>query len=303
MSGALDVLLDLAREAEPADDAFVARVMADVRTYEQRPTRRGLRRPMIVGIAAAVLATGGTVAAVVGSNPHRAPAEPPKASARAAVNDAPASPIEVTAAPSAAAAPASTEAEPVKNVVDDASGYLTDHTAFIFDAETGLRLTTETYTNEFSTGKDHRVTLTLENQGSKPVRFSAAKDCALQVMAFPKGSNSAGVYSSPEDYSGRFEWACAGSDVDPRAQPFNEEFVLHPGDRKTADAYLNLGSAGEWKIGGMCRCSYSRQEDVHAAPKSDPLTELFQRTLPSPLLPERSEGRDLVTPGIIVRAR
>ena len=301
MSDALDVLLDLTREQEPFDDAFVARVMADVRTCEQRPTRRGMRRPMVIGIAAAVLVTGGTVAAVVGTNPGAPEPAAPRASARVEVTQAPPSPIVVTAAP-APAARSTTQPAP-KTVVEDASGFLTDHTAFILDAKTGLRLQTETYTNDFVVGKDHRVTLTLENTGSKPVRFSAAKDCALQVMAFPKGSNSAAVYSSPEEYSGPFEWVCAGSDVDPRAQPFNEDFVLEPGDRKTADAYVRLGTAGEWKIGGMCRCSYSRQEDVQAPEKSDPLTELFRRALPSPLLPERYEGRNLVTPGIIVRAR
>jgi hypothetical protein len=38
-------------------------------------------------------------------------------------------------------------------------------------------------------------------------------------------------------------------------------------------------------------------------PKSNPFAELFRDALPSQLLPERYEGHDLVTPGIIVRAR
>jgi hypothetical protein len=302
VSDPLDLLLDLTREEHPSDDMFVARVMSEVRRVEERPWRqRALRRPMAIGFAAAILVTGGTVAAVVGTNPGQPSDATPKASASVEVTQAPSAPIEVTAKPAPAAAPRA--AKPAPKVVEDASGYLTDHTAYILDAKTGLRLQTETYTNEFVAGKDHRVTLTLENTGSKPVTFSAAKDCALQVMAFPKGSNSASVYQAPEDYSGTFEWTCAGSDADPRTQPFTEDFVLQPGDRKTADAYVNLGTAGEWKIGGMCRCSYSRQESVQPAPKSDPLTELFRRTLPTPLLPERYEGRNLVTPGIIVRAR
>ncbi len=302
MSDSLDLLIDFTREAHPADDGFVARVMSDVQSFEQqRWSRRMLRRPMAIGFAAAVIVTGGTVAAVVGTNPSE-PREPtPEATAKVEVTQAPSAPIEVTAAPAPATEPRSVDAAP--KVARDTSGYLTDHTAFILDAKTGLRLQTETYTNEFIAGKDHRVTLTMENTGSKPITFSAAKDCALQVMAFPKGSNSATVYQSPEDYSGRFEWVCAGSDADPRTQPFTEDFVLQPGDRKTADAYLNLRTAGEWKIGGMCKCSYSRQEGVQPETKSDPLTELFRRALPSPLLPERYEGRDLVTPGIIVRAR
>jgi hypothetical protein len=302
MSDSLDLLLDLTREEHPTDDGFVARVMDDVQRVDQkRWSRRGLRRPMVIGVAAAVLVTGGTVAAVVGTNPGHRETPRPKASAHVVVSEAPEAPIKITAKPApAAAAPGS--AKPAPEIVEDASGFLTDHTAFIVDATTGLRLQTETYTNEFVVGKDHRITLTLENTGSKPVTFSAAKDCALQVMAFPDGSNSATVYRSPEDYSGTFEWVCAGSDADPRTQPFTEDFVLQPGDRRTADAYLNLRTGGEWKIGGMCRCSYSRQESVHPSPKSDPLTELLSRALPSGLLPDRSEGRDLVTPGIIVRA-
>ena len=303
MSNALDVLLDLTREEHPSDDVFVARVMSDVRTYEQRSGRRMLRRPMIIGVTAAVLVTGGAVAAVVGTNPSEPKPAAPRISAPAVAPQAPRATVEVTSAPK----PATTSprsAAPAPKVVEDAAGFLTDHTAFILDAKTGLRLQTETYTNEFIAGKDHRVTLTLENTGTKPITFSAAKDCALQVMAFPEGSNSASVYQAPEDYSGSFEWVCAGSDTDPRTQAFSEDFVLQPGERRIADAYLNLRTAGEWKIGGMCRCSYSRMESVSApAPKSNPFSELFRRAVPEPLQPEKYEGRDLVTPGIIVRAR
>jgi hypothetical protein len=305
MSDALDLLLELTREEHPSDDAFVSRVMAEVRVDEQRRTgRRMLRRPMVVGIAAAVLVTGGAVAAVVGTNPSEPKAPTPQVSAPAAAHEAPRATVEVTTAPkTAAAAPTSVAPGPTK-IVEDASGFLTDHTAFILDAKTGLRLQTETYTNDFIAGKDHRVTLTMENTGTKPIAFSAAKDCALQVMAFPEGSNSAAVYQSPEDYSGSFEWVCAGSDADPRTQALSEDFVLQPGERRIADAYLNLRTAGEWKIGGMCRCSYTRTESVNApAPRSNPLSELFRRAVPEPLLPEKYEGRDLVTPGIIVRAR
>lgn len=302
MSDALDALLDLTREELPADDAFVTRVMADVQRFEQkRTTRRGLRRPMVAGVAAALIVTGGTVAAVVGTNPRPQRPVAPKPTAKVSVALPSQAPVAVTAAPAPQVEKESAPLSP-KDVIEEESGFLTDHTAFIRDAKTGLRLQTETYTNEFVVGRDHRVTLTLENTGTKPITFSAAKDCALQVMAFPEGSNSAPVYQSPEDHSG-FEWVCAGSDADPQALPFNEEFVLEPGDRRTADAYLNLRTEGEWKIGGLCRCSYTRRESVQASPKSDPLTELFRRALPAPLLPERYEGRNLVTPGIIVRSR
>lgn len=301
--GGLDLLLEATRTDEPRDDLFVQRVMSDVRSYECRWTRRALRRPMALGVAAAVLATGGAVAAFVGTNPQA-----PRAEARtAAPNVEPAerrgAPVTVSAEPHARAqAPA--PAAPVERRTEDTEGFLTDHTAFIVDPKSGLRLETETYTNDFVVGKAQRITLTLENTGSRPVSMSAAKDCALQVMAFPDGQNSAPAYQSPEDYTGSFEWVCAGSDSDPRTQPFTESFVLRPGDRRIADAYITLRRPGIWKLAGMCRCSYSRTEDADAPqPKNDPISELLGYPLTAPLLPKEHEGENLVTPGIIVRAR
>ena len=302
--GGLDLLLESTRTDEPRDDLFVQRVMSGVRSYEGRWTRRALRRPMVFGIAAAVLVTGGAVAAVVGTNPKAPRAEVRTAapSVEAPVKEKSA-PVTVSARPRAQApAPAA----PVERKIVETEGFLTDHTAFIIDPESGLRLETETYTNDFVVGKAHRITLTLENTGSKPVSFSAAKDCALQVMAFPDGTNSAPAYQAPEDYTGSFEWVCAGSDADPRTQPFSESFVLRPGDRRIADAYVTLRRPGVWKLAGMCRCTYSRMESADAdapRPMSDPISELLGHPLTAPLLPRESDGENLVTPGIIVRAR
>lgn len=297
--GELAVLLQVAREDEPADDLFVQRVMSEIRSGR---TRRTVRRPMIFGIAAAVIATGGAVAAVVGSNPKTP--EPEIRSTRPAVREAtkqPPAPVIIEAKPRADRVAPPVAARPS---VGETEGFLTDHTAFILDAKTGLRLQTETYTNEFAIRKARRITLTLENTGTKPVRFSAAKDCALQVMAFPDGSNSAPAYESPESYTGSFEWACAGSDANPRTQAFGEEFVLRPGERKIEDAYITIRRAGIWKVGGMCRCSYARTDSTSAPePKEDIVTQLLGYPLTAPLMPKESEGRDLVTPGIIVRAR
>jgi len=298
----LDVLLEAAREPEPIDDLFVARVMTDVRTGGRRTPRGGLRRPIVIGIAAAVMVTGGTVAALVGTNPSHRPPAASHAPAPVHVSSQPRSTVTVSAAPAPAVRPAAPR--PVEKVVQQTEGFLTDHTAYILDAKTGLRLKTETYTNDLTVGKDHRVTLTLENTGTRTIRFSAQKDCALQVMAFPKGTNSSTVYQSPDNYKGNFDWVCAGSDYDPRAQPLTERFELAPGERKTADAYINLDDPGEWKVVGMCRCSYSQKEAVGSSPqpKSDPLTELFRRTLPAQLLPEQYDNENLISPGIIVDA-
>jgi hypothetical protein len=302
MSDALDLLLEQTRETAPYDEDFVQNVMAGVNTYEQRRwSRRLSRRPIAFGVAAVVMVTGGTVAAVVGTNPSTPTEEATSAPRIVRATREPASSVTVSATPVRPSTAKPSAAAPVKERTE---GFLTDHTAFILDAKTGLRLETETYTNDFKVGKDHRVTLTMENTGSKRIRFSAPKDCGLQVMAFPSDTNSAPVYQSPEEYTGPFEWVCAGSDGDPRAQPLNEEFTLAPGERRIADAYVSLDKPGEWKLAGMCKCSYSRMESVSSPkPKDDPLSELFGHALPSPLMPESSEGKDLVTPGIIVRSR
>ncbi len=304
MIDSLDVLLEAVREDEPRDDLFVRRVMSSVGSYEKRWTRRALRRPMVIGVAAAVIVTGGAVAAVVGSNPKapRVEVRPEQPAVERKVQKPPA-PLTVQAAPRAQRP---VPAPPAKPVARETEGFLTDHTAFIIDPKTGLRLETETYTNDFVVGKAHRVTLTLENMGSKPVSFSAAKDCALQVMAFPEGSNSAPAYDAPERYAGSFEWVCAGSDADPRTQTIGEEFVLRPGERRIEDAYMKLRRPGIWKIGGMCRCSYSRMEDptaTAAEPKDDIVSQLLGYPVTAPLLPKEYESRNLVTPGIIVRVR
>jgi hypothetical protein len=297
---ALDVLLDEVREPWPTDKAFVDRVMNDVRADEaRRANRRSFRRPIVVGLAVAAVVTGGAVAAVVGTYPS--PAKHNPAASAPQISSALASPQHtttgVTVTPKSSAAGGASEPGAV---VQKARGYATDHTSFAYDTKTGLKLQTETYTNTFTASRAHQVTLTLTNTGKSPLAFNASKDCALQVMAFPVDA-AASSYTNPEDYTGNFEWQCAGTDADPRTQTIPDSFVLAPGASKTLDAHLVIDKPGEWNIVGACRCSYSKVESP-SPEKSNPLTDLTRRTLPSPLLPEKSDGANIATPPIRVRA-
>ncbi len=304
MIDALDLLLNQVREPHPCDESFVQGVMTKVRFDDRkRGYRESLRRPIVVGIAAGVVVMGGAVAALVGGNPERTPVDKPDVTAGAPVTVRKATPTsEAPTTPrqeATAAKPA-----PAAGVVKKASGYLTEHTAWAFDAKTGLHLTTESYTTEFVAGKSHRVTLTLENTGAKPISVRAPSDCGLQAMAVPKGGDVGAAYTAPQSYQGRFEWVCAGSDADPRLAGLSEDFVLDPGDRRSADAFVTLQETGDWNVFGMCKCTYRRVDEPTPPPKSDPLTDLFRRTVPSDLLiTPPSDGKDLATPPIGVRAR
>ena len=297
----LDLLLDEVREPEPADEAFIQLVMHEVRADEtKRRGRRAMRRPFVVGIAAAAVVCGGAVAAVVGTNPSR--------SARDA--DAPASTasVTVTEAPRLSQRGADVAGEasrpPVANVASSPSarvGKLTDHSSSVLDKQTGLRLDTETYTTAFRVSRPQRVTLTLANTGEHPIAVSGPRGCTLQLMATPAGEEPArGI--DPSAYGGRFAWACAGSDEDPRVQASDESFVLKPGQAITADASIVLQQAGEWDVIGICRCSYTQVRPTPVPKDGDPLGELTQRTLPSPILPESTKGENLTTPPVRVRA-
>lgn len=302
MSDQLDLLLGSAREPEPFDENFVQAVMTEVHRVEARRTyRRGLRRPMVMGIAAAIVVTGGAVAAVVGTNP----------SDDARTTDPPASVVTVTrpgADPTApgsapAAGTASDGTSPAEATTPAGRGYSSDHVSFTLDEATGLSLQTDTHTNIFTVGRTQRVTLTLENTGRYPIAVSSSDGCPLQVMAYgdhdPTTAPDTSLLTDPQ---ARFEWECAGSDDDPRTGGGSTTWVLAPGERTTADAFLVLDQTGDWSVSGMCRCTYEQVKPT-PVPKSDPLQGLeVPAALPSPLLPEQPDGRNLVTPPIAVRA-
>lgn len=303
MTHTLDLLLETAREPEPSDDAFVQLVMAGVQDIDARRVgRRWMRRPMVIGISAAIVVCGGAVAAVVGTNPSpEKEAAATKRPAAVAVSAAPEAEI-VGAEPATRASKANDVAAPASTSTPVGAGYATDHTSFVVDEKTGVLLRTETYTNVFEVGKAQRVTLTLENTGAYPVAFTASDGCGLQVMA--SGARNGNVTSDSSLLGGDdalFEWVCAGSDDDPRDGEGQTTWVLGVGERKTADAFLTLPEAGAWKISGICRCEY-RQVKPTPAPRKDLMSKLGAETLNAPLLPEPSDGKNLVTPVIGVRA-
>lgn len=287
----LDLILSELREEPAADEAFVRSVMADVRQDElKRLGRRRLRKPTVTMLAAAALVTGGAVAAVVGSNPETATertAEPPATTIVATEERASAPAPRALAAETGtdARTPISPSTAPVTN------GYPTEHTSVVTDAKTGLRLTTEAYTNTFTVGESYRTTLTLENTGKEPVSVVSPKGCGLQAMATPAKGNK-----------GDLSWSCAGSEQDPRTPGLDEQRVLAPGERVTADAFVTLATAGEWSLVGVCRCAYETVEPA-PVPKNDPVSLLTQRALPAPLLVDEPDGRNLATPPIRVFAR
>ena len=286
----IDQILEATREPEVMDYTFVRSVMTEIHTNEQRRWRlRLVRRPVVFGVAAAVLATSGAVAALVGT--HVVPKEVASASNSPGVSH-----VRVTNAPAQSVAgitsPSSSVASSGKSVVSATPlaglhwGFPTLHTAYVIDDQTGLKLTTETYTNDFSTGKVQKVTLTILNTSSDPVAVSGLDNCALEVVTTRAGGKS----SSP---------VCASGGMN------NSQVVLAPGGFFTANADVTLPTGGAWNIVGQCRCQYTQPTKPQATKSSDPLSVL-DRAAPPPLLPEKNNPAAgvarLTTPAISVKA-
>jgi hypothetical protein len=283
----VDQLLAETREAEPFDDGFVRAVMADVHADQRRRIRMKLvRRPVVFGVAAAVLATSGAVAALVGT--HVAPSEiasSPTAPRHARVGVVARAPSTASRAvvPSASA----TVSPPrTSSVATETKGGLTSlHTAYVIDKTTGLKLTTETYTNDFIAGKAQNVTLTLLNTSANPIVVSGMNNCALAVVATPAGEDP----SAP---------VCASGGIT------NDSVLLAPGGFYTANAAVTLPSAGRWTIVGSCTCSYS-DPSQGLTTKSSPFSPLLDKAAPQ-LDPNKSSPGSgvakLATPPIGVEA-
>lgn len=277
----LDTLLMEVREPEPVDDGFTDRVMATVRTEGARwwRKRRFLTRPMALA-AAAVLVTGGALAAVrtVSEVADEGEVAVPMETTQGAE-------VTVGRAPLATSSTSPTESGTVGAAAHDEGdapaarhregdlewGYESEHTAYVLDHSNGLRLETETHTNDFALGEPQRVTLTLSNTGEQPIGISAPRGCALSVAAFhdddgaekpedpaafdPTGQHARGTNGTQQ---------CAGAEGDPRTTDRSpEKFVLAPGESRTADVQLVLAEEGDWGVLGMCQCEthHGRQGD------------------------------------------
>jgi hypothetical protein len=298
---ALDLLLETTREPEPQDDAFVMRVMAEVRASEtKRAGRRWMRRPMVFGISAAIVVTGGAVAAVVGTNTGST--DRIAATSRPTAVQVSDDPTRSSSDPLAAPAPGTGSGDPASTLTPNRTGYSSDHVAHTLDPATGVLLVTDTHTARFTRSVEHRVTVTVENTGKYPVAFQAEEGCGLQVVA-TAGTDVPGLPDGTvSDDTPWFEWECASSDNDPRLVAPAEAWVLAPGERKTADATLVLDQVGGWNVSGICRCTY-RQVKPTPVPKTDPLDDitkgqLSKGALSVPLTTEQPDGSNLITPPI-----
>jgi hypothetical protein len=259
----LDQLLDAAREPEPMDNGFVASVMDEIHSHEQRRWRMKLvRRPVVFGVAAAVLATSGAVAALVGTHvsPKSVQAEHGTASVTVSLPSASAAGATSSAGPSATSSTSPTGTPLATAPAGLHWGYPSSHTAFALDDTTGLKLTTETYTNDFSTSKAQKVTLTLVNTSANPITISGANGCPLQVTASQDGKASTPV--------------CATSTVSP------DNLVLTPGSSVSMDAEVSLPDAGEWNVVGTCRCTYT-VTSTPSAPSADTSSVAVPTGLPN----------------------
>ena len=284
----LDQLLDVSREAEPMDDAFVRLVMDDVHADVRRRSRMKIaRRPVVVAVAAAVLATSGAVAALVGT--YTSPkdldaASPAPGLAQVVVS---ASPSVKTPSVTSSSGPA-VMSGPIAAAPKTLKGHFSSlHTAWVIDDVTGLKLTTETYNNSFTTGKAQRVTLTLTNTGPGALLVSGLNSCGLQVVATPAGGNALAP-------------SCASGGVS------NGSVLLAPGGFYTAVANISLPKSGAWKIVGACTCMYSSPTQT-LTQKNEPLTGLLDKAAPPVLMPGKKDAPSggtakLMTPAIGVVA-
>ena len=302
----LDVLLAQVREPEPVDDGFVTSVMRDIENLDVvAPSRlAALRRPLVAITATAVVLTGGAVAALVGTqiaNDDVGGSATNEPRASVSVSSGP----DVSSDANAGGAPGATASRDsgLQAAIDGSA-----HTVSVVDPNTGLRLQTDTHTNEFTTGAPQRVTLTLTNTSDKPLAITGYKDCSLQVMAFRMGSAPADDNKTPNDYYNQnrnangVEWVCAGSGASPRVPTAADTVVLRPGAAHSSDAMLTLPSDGNWGVLGICRCEVT--EAGAPAPRDNPFGDFTNRVLPSPLITlDVDSGEGTITPPIRVRAK
>lgn len=304
METKLDIVLDIVREPHPSDDLFVGRVMADIRADSIRRARRRrfFARPAAAAAAVAIV-VGGAAAAIVRSNaPAPDVALPATQEGDAADEPVPnAPPVSAPAKRSEAKSGTEPGGFGVYRDGDREWGYESETKAYAVDNETGLRLETEVYRNEFDTDVPHRVTLTLRNTGERPVAITAPKGCELVVAAYPEEGR--------DDGDDTYAWQCASSGEAPGASRDAERFVMGAGEKRVAEATVVLGTSGDWRVVGMCQCSFEgadRAEPSDPAPLDGPLKDIGELGAELPALPEAprssEQSKGLITPPIRVKA-
>lgn len=279
----LDELLELARPAEPRDEAFVRAVMSGIVPGSAVPGIRALAAAAAVVLAASL---GAALRSPEPVTPERAASPPGAERSTAGSGDA-------GAAPSGSAGPA---APTLRTEQTERSGSLewgrpTGTSAYAVDHRTGLRLEAAVERAEVDAGVPQRVTLTLRNTGDRALSIAARGGCVLAIGVF-----DASGASDPQPRR------CAAV----RDRPHESAaFVLAPGAERVADATVVL-APGSWDLVGMCDCAYG-PPPAGAAPAElvGPLGGLGGST--PPVLPPavgagEAGGGGLATPPIVVRA-
>lgn len=306
----LDMLLEEARPPEPLDDGFTELVMHSVRADADRRWRRRRRffsRPAVLA-AAAVLVTGGALAAVRSvTAPEEDIQSPSPASEEREAATAPSVP-EVTASTETSEAPSAPVAgargaRTFKKYRDGDYewGYTSDHTAYVLDHSTGLRLETESYTNSFVAGEARKVTVKLANTGKQALGIYSADGCALSVAAFAaeqrESDPAAFDPKAARDPSSASSWRCAGTETQTGGRA--QKWVLAPGSSRTRDTDIVLPDSGKWSLVGMCQCEIVNPEET----ESDPLDGLNQLLVGVPTNEDsREPSYMLFTPPIRIQA-
>jgi hypothetical protein len=307
---ALDLLLVEARAPEPSDDGFTEIVMQGIRTggsVWRHP--RFLTRPVVL-VAAAVLATGGALAAAARintlANEHRASvaastSRPPSGPSRVA----PGSVVvnqdsKPSSSPRGAVASAPKKLQHFSNA-DYEWGYTSAHAAYLLDRRTGLRLVTEMYTNAFATKHAHKITLTLTNTGAQPLGITSQSGCALSAAAWPgRATDGSASPQTSKDPSSAKSWECGGGG-DPRGVS-GENFILGPGDTHTENIALVLRGAGDWTVVGVCRCEIVAPPDTTSPTPLDGVQQLIVSGT-AQAGPQPTTNTRLVTPPLGGRVR
>ncbi|HVE90728.1 MAG TPA: hypothetical protein VNE62_00285 [Actinomycetota bacterium] len=266
----LDSLLRRARPEDPSDDGFTDSVMRRVSRQDRGHPRFG--RAAAIAMATVVMAAG--AAAAMRSTP---PASAPKATSAPALS-APSLPGSPLPDPRRAVGAVRREVEdrardagilptPSGSPSRDGRldhGYSSPHTAWV-QHPSGLRLETETHANEHSGAHPLRVTLSLENRSSSPLKVWTYTDCPVGAMALLHDR------SSPAR-----EFQCTAPEQSP-----DHSFSMGPGQRLSFDVQLDPRQPGNWEVIGGCACGTEQAPVWTPAPRPTPMDQRDPQRSPS----------------------